>query len=151
MMKVLLVEDNPHDITFETAMLDGKANVVIAQTIAEALELGRQDFDLALLDLELPDGFSTSFIDTYCNIIPIIVVTGRKESEQALACIRRGAQDYLVKGSFDEEFLWKTIMYAVERFNRLQLQRDRAEFRKKLARLQGIVRDLQDLNIGGQE
>ena len=150
-MKVLLVEDNPHDITFETDMLSGKAAVTSCQTVKEALELGKQDFDVVLLDLELLDGDSDSFIDTYSSILPIIVVTGRKETERALACIRRGAQDYLIKGSFDEDFLWKTVLYSTERFNRLQLQKDRAEFRKKLAKLHGIVRDLQDLNIKGKE
>lgn len=150
-MKVLLVEDNPHDITFESSMLEGKAAITTCQTVEEAMELGKQDFDVVLLDLELLDGESDGFIDTYSSILPIVVVTGRKETERALACIRKGAQDYLIKGSFEESFLWKTIQYSIERFNRLQLQRDRAEFRKKLARLHGIVRDLQDLNINGQD
>lgn len=147
----MLLEDNPHDVTFETAMIAGRAEVVIAQTLKEAFALADGDYDIALVDLTLPDGESDTFIGTYCNVLPIIVVSGQKQEERALECLRKGAQDYLIKGAFDEDLLWKTIMYSIERFNRMQLQRDRAVFRKKLARLQGIVHDLQKLNLKPSE
>lgn len=74
--------------------------------------------DLILSDLGLPD---STGIDTYIKLyektktIPIIILSGNKDEELALSAVRKGAQDYLVKGEFDSNLLQKSIKYAIER------------------------------------
>src|SRR6185312_10269725 len=53
--------------------------------------------------------------------VPIIVLTGNDDNNLALAAVKRGAQDYLVKGRLDRELLLRSMQYAIER-KRYQLQ-----------------------------
>ena len=75
-------------------------------------------FDVALLDLSLPDSFG---LDTLFKLkdrienIPIIVLTGNEDLKIAHTAIQEGAQDYLIKGSIDDKLLEKSILYALER------------------------------------
>ena len=47
--------------------------------------------------------------------LPIIVFTGLDDEDVALAAVKAGAQDYLVKGRFDEFLLRRSIRHALER------------------------------------
>jgi predicted heme/steroid binding protein/uncharacterized membrane protein len=47
--------------------------------------------------------------------LPIIILTGLDDDSFALSTVRRGAQDYLVKGKIDTNTLVRTIRYAVAR------------------------------------
>ena len=84
-----------------------------------ALERLRQEtFDVVLLDLDLPDshGMETlTLTQKGSGGLPIVVLTGLDDQTFAVEAVRAGAQDYLVKGRFDNELLVRTIRYAVER------------------------------------
>jgi len=88
---------------------------------------------LILLDLSLPDGDG---LDTYDRIsenyqsIPIIVLTGHNDSELALQAVSIGAQDYLIKGSLDSNYLQKAVLHSIER-HRLRSRLERSESRFK--------------------
>ncbi len=81
-------------------------------------QLSEQCIDAVLLDLELPD---SQGIDTFEKMhaeaqkIPILILTAHKDNELALEAVRRGAQDYLIKGKIDGELLIRAITYAIER------------------------------------
>ena len=73
---------------------------------------------MVLLDLSLPD---SSGLETLAKVlsstqqVAIIVLTGLSDEGLALEAMRKGAQDYLVKGHVDEHLLSRAIRYAIER------------------------------------
>lgn len=127
-LSILIVEDNPGDLFLleETLRLTrlSFANVYTASSAAGAVEaINTKEISVVLLDLSLPDssGFNSyNQISAYATFIPIIVLTGLADTELALETMANGAQDYLIKGEFDERLLAKSIQYSLER-NRIRL------------------------------
>ena len=121
--RVLLVEDDPGDAHLVQQMLRAHTDlcfeVVCAGSMAEArLQLGESLPHLLLLDLTLPDSSGLETVRTCrasAGATPIIVLTGHDDTEHALRTLEMGAQDYLVKGSFDEDGLVRAIRYAISR------------------------------------
>ena len=76
------------------------------------------DIDAVLLDLGLPDsqGLST-FERMYAasQHVPILILTAFKDDVLAVEAVRRGAQDYLIKGRIDGALLVRAVTYAIER------------------------------------
>ena len=84
--------------------------------------INEQKLSVVLLDLSLPDstGFNSyELVHQHASAIPIIVLTGLADMELALETMANGAQDYLIKGEFDERLLAKSIQYSIER-NRIR-------------------------------
>jgi signal transduction histidine kinase len=71
-------------------------------------------------------------------LIPVVVVSGASDRDLALAAVREGAQDYLVKGHFDGSLLAKTVSYAIER-KLLERELHRTQQLARLGRLAGGV------------
>jgi diguanylate cyclase (GGDEF)-like protein len=120
-LKVLVIEDNPADARLIELALSAGANgfeVEHADRVAAGIErLAVGGIDLVMLDLSLPDssGLQTFAIIRSCaEDVPIVVMTGL-DDEDAAAAVQAGAQDYLVKGSFDSELIARSVRYAVER------------------------------------
>ena len=128
LISVLIVEDNPGDLFLleETLRLTKLPlrQVYKATSSAEAIiALNQYPISLVLLDLSLPDssGFNSYIqVHEHADTIPIIVLTGLADTELALETMAKGAQDYLVKGEYDERLLAKSIQYSIER-NRIRL------------------------------
>lgn len=128
LLSILIVEDNPGDLFLleETLRLTRLPfeNVFKASSAAAAIELlETREISVVLLDLSLPDssGFNSYIqIQAHASSIPIIVLTGLSDTELALETMASGAQDYLIKGEFDERLLAKSIQYSLER-NRIRL------------------------------
>jgi PAS domain S-box-containing protein len=122
-LRVLLVEDNPGDAALLRYLLPERGalqlEVRCVSRLSEALALvGEESFDLALLDLGLPDSFGLATFRTLrrqASKLPIIVLTGNHDEQVGLEAIREGAQDYLTKGQVDAQLLIRAISYAVER------------------------------------
>lgn len=127
-LSVLIVEDNPGDLflleeTLRLTKLPFK-DVFKATSAAEAIDsLQKHKVSIVLLDLSLPDssGFNSYHqVNEHADNVPIIVLTGLADTELALETMAQGAQDYLVKGEYDERLLAKSIQYSIER-NRIRL------------------------------
>lgn len=120
---VLLVEDNRADARIVTELLKEakgcKFHLAYAETLSAAVEIiGRQSYDIILLDLSLPDGLGLETFKTlnrHAPHLPIIVFTGLHDEDMAIKAVREGAQDYLVKGETDGGLLARAIRYAIER------------------------------------
>ena len=80
--------------------------------------MAKGNIDAVLLDLGLPDsqGLNTfEKIHSVAQKVPILILTAFKDDTLALEAVRRGAQDYLIKGKIDGPLLARAITYAVER------------------------------------
>ena len=146
-IKVLLIEDNPADTLlvrkFLRKITTDKFELVEAEFLREGLTYLRDDnFDVILLDLSLPDSWgldSLAEIQQITTEIPLIVLTGMQDEANALAALREGAQDYLVKGSISADLLAKSINYSIER------QQTAEKLRQSEIRYRGVVEDQTEL------
>ncbi|HET9838318.1 MAG TPA: response regulator [Candidatus Angelobacter sp.] len=123
LISVLLVEDNPVDATMVRGLLRGlcgNLHCSHVSRLAEALEHLRtaERPDVVLLDLNLDDSCGYETFRTVREAAPraaILVLSGSDDEALAIRTVREGAQDYLVKGSFDGKLLLRAIRYALER------------------------------------
>ena len=103
-------------------------------TIAKAIELLDQGcLDVVLVDLGLPDSFgkdSVVNIRKACPNTPIIVLTADDDLEMAKACVRAGADAYLLKGSI--KTLPLIIVMAIERWELKQEQKRMSDMYKSI-------------------
>ncbi|MBI2380569.1 MAG: EAL domain-containing protein [Gammaproteobacteria bacterium] len=122
-LRVLLVEDNPTDVLLlreSLAMVEALNFEVLARPrLAEALKLlAEERFDIALLDLGLPDSQGLEAfhrVHSLAPSLPVIVLTGMADDAVAMAAVQAGAQDYIGKGWFEGPMLVRAIRHAIER------------------------------------
>jgi diguanylate cyclase (GGDEF)-like protein len=124
LIRVLLVEDSPTDGALLREALGGEPGgaafaITTVPRLAEALaELSADEFDVALVDLGLPDNQG---LDTFTALhqlhptLPIIVLSELADEKLAVNTMQAGAQDYLVKGETDSNPVARSIRYAIER------------------------------------
>ena len=135
-INILIVEDESvfADVLREIVEQEGGAryHVSIASSLADAtLELNGERFDVVLLDLTLPDAKGVETYYAIQNTAPdlaVIVLSGLSDEDVALATVRAGAQDYLMKHQFDGRLLGRAIRYAIERKSIESKLREREEF-----------------------
>ncbi|NJN71689.1 MAG: response regulator [Limnothrix sp. RL_2_0] len=124
-LSLLLIEDNLAEAELLYELLvdlqTTNCDIVHYSRLADGLgSLKSRSFDIVLLDLSLPDsqglGSLTTLMAEAPNT-PIVVLTNTNDSEIAVEAVHKGAQDYLVKKniSLDQELLWRSILYAIER------------------------------------
>jgi DNA-binding NtrC family response regulator len=78
-----------------------------AETVREAMsKLAQQSYNLALIDVHLPDGNGIELLETIKKSYPqtvAIIITGYGTIDGAVSAIKRGAYDYLTKPIIDDE------------------------------------------------
>lgn len=155
-IRLLLVEDNPGDAYLFQEAISEATNVTFNTTEVERLEdairlLEEGEFDVILLDLILPDGVGyETFLKTHAQApdIPIIVLTGNNDDALALKCIKRGAQDYLVKGETTSQVLIRTIRHAIERHQLImELEKTTALLARKSKALANTLQRVEQLEM----
>lgn len=142
-IKILLIEDNSADARLIEELLKEARETEFELNQTKRLKKGltlleEREYDIILLDLSLPDSNGSATIKTTLKTspkIPIIVLTGRNDEEFAVEAVKKGAQDYLVKGQFDGTTLIRSIKYAIERKRlqeKLKESEEQAEFYKNI-------------------
>jgi len=123
-IRLLLVEDDPADArVVERHLVDAGGGITSdwVQTVAEAAQrLQKEEYDLILLDLGLPDASGLEALvalRAVADLTPIIVLTGSDDYKQGLSAVREGAQDYLEKRRVNAGMLSRIVSYSVERNN----------------------------------
>lgn len=101
-MRLLLVEDT-EDVAeaVVTAFVRRGDAVDHAATIAAAAELvALQDYDVAILDIEMPDGTGTQILRALRaarKATPVLMLTARAKVDDRVSALDNGADDYVVK------------------------------------------------------
>jgi len=122
-VKLLLIEENDADARLVrealAANVEGAFEIRHATRLSDGLAaLDDEAFDAIILDLWLPDSRG---IDSIAQLlvsaaaVPIVVLSAQQDETVALQAVRRGAQDYLVKGEWDAKLLLRVLRYAIER------------------------------------
>ena len=122
---LLVVEDNPGDLALITDFLEeeiDKPRIIAASTYAQASKIidTSEDFDVILLDLSLPDKNGRNLVDAMLikadACCPVIILTGYADQSFSKKYIALGISDYLLKDELNATILYKSILYAIERF-----------------------------------
>jgi CheY-like chemotaxis protein len=144
-IKVLLIEDDPADAELVRAVLDEEEDfhisIVHADRMSSAIHLlEKENFDIILTDLSLPDSRG---IETFDSIrarvphVPVIVLTGHDDKGTALIAVSKGAQDYILKGQISKEYLLsRAVLYSIER---QKLLTDLSKKMNEIKTLRGLI------------
>lgn len=119
-LKIAVVEDNEGDAVLIKEMLTfGDVEIFHFKDIESALEdFEFSRYDIALVDLGLPGcvGFEAPMMIINENpTLPVIALTGSDDIRVIQKVLSVGAQDYLIKGKFDNDTLIRSIRYSIER------------------------------------
>lgn len=148
--KVLFIDDDEGLRRLVKRSLERRGYVVsLASSGAEGVALAaREPFDVIALDHYMPgqDGLATlEVLREQPNAPPIVYVTGSDESRVAVAALKAGAADYVVKVLGDEFFdlLESAFHQALEQV-RLRREKTDAEaaLRASNARLEVLLREV---------
>jgi two-component system copper resistance phosphate regulon response regulator CusR len=101
-MRILIVEDEKKFLDILQRSLKSEGYTVDGVgTAADAVDyLKSYHYDMAILDLQLPDGTGNSLIRRLResgNTMPVLVLTARSELESKVENFQAGADDYVVK------------------------------------------------------
>jgi two-component system, NtrC family, sensor histidine kinase HydH len=137
--RILVVDDNGALVENLSEILEAAGYAVHgAGSCAAALSLAREGFDVALVDLRLPDGDGTALAPQLKEVQPegeVVLLTGFATLESAVAAVRAGACAYLVKPCATQELL-VTVEQAMRQVRLHGEKRDlsrRAQTAEKLA------------------
>ncbi|MDI6767298.1 MAG: PAS domain S-box protein, partial [Bacteroidota bacterium] len=122
-IKILHIEDDHSEATLVREYLNNEEHLNYELTHAERFsdgieKLKKNHFDVALLDLSLPDSHGIEAVEHLVGFaphLPIIALTEISDNGLSLQALQAGAEDYIVKGKVDCALLTRSIRYAIER------------------------------------
>src|SRR3569833_862638 len=121
---ILVIEDNPGDFALVEEFLLEQIEVVSLfraenyKEAREALISAGVIYDVVLLDLSLPDKTGIPLIREIvelCSSMPVIVLTGYTDLSFGGNSLALGVSDYILKEELSPTFLYKSILYSIER------------------------------------
>ena len=118
---VLVVDDDDDDLFLTRECLEdaGTYEISEARSYDEAIALVRHlSYDVILTDYYLGKNNGVELIGAIASshaTVPIILLTGREDTDVDQAAMRDGAADYLAKGTVSADSLDRSIRHALER------------------------------------
>lgn len=109
-MKILLIEDDPRLLeNTQTQFMKAGFGVDVSATADEALrQVGVNEYDCIVLDINLPDGNGFEIceeIRSEGNVTPIIIMTARDAVSDRIKGLDLGADDYVLKPVDSQELI----------------------------------------------
>jgi len=152
-LRVLAIEDDPDQRELIHETLRGHfqgghgVQVLAVDSGSQCMAQDLRNFDIVLLDLNLPDVAGIELLDWMCaaSDLPVIVVTGEKVSATAAEAIRHGAADYIVKAG---DYLL-TLPLVLEK--NVRLHRIKQENVRLQAELEASLEEIRVKNLQLQE
>jgi len=147
-IQLLLLEDNPADARLMSEYLREDESMHFDMHLAGSLQAGLTSLaehspDIILADLGLPD---SQGLDTFKQLfavasqVPIVILTGLNDMQQADLAVKAGAQDYLNKDEVNPILLRRAVRYAIERKQSLEaLRQSEAQYRLLAENLQDVI------------
>ena len=137
-LRLLLVEDEPaHAVAIQHAFGNGGAETQI-EVVGTLEEFRRRSADhppdLALMDLNLPDGQAVEVLTNppEAGPFPVIVMTSYGSEQVAVQAIKSGALDYVVKSPESFAEMPHTVARALREWTLLTERRDTVAAQKVL-------------------
>ncbi len=131
--RVLVIDDDPGLAEVIELLLsrEGYAAECVGTVKAGLKRIGAVEVDLVITDLKLPDGTGLDAIRAIRAShaeLPIIMITSYSSMENAIAALRAGAVDYIIKPFDNDEFLHSVARALNER----RIIRENAVLRRNL-------------------
>jgi two-component system response regulator AtoC len=148
--RILIVDDEETLCYFLKESLEDKGyQAIAAYTAAEGMDVvTRQQIDLVLLDLKLPDGDGLAVLSEIRKSdsnLPVIVLTGHAGVESAVQAMKLGAYDYVEKPINLEELSITAAKALESRAMRQEIQRLRLQQDKNHQFIVGDNKQMQDI------
>ena len=125
-LRILYAEDNPTDADLARRALARwapESTLEVVSTLGAAFERlasAASDYDVVLADLRLPDGSGLEllgYIRAHDLPLAVVMLTGSGDQVSAIAALKAGVDDYLVKDGDYLDRLAKTLATAHTRFH----------------------------------
>ena len=129
--RIFIIEDDPGVSEVVTLLLSQEGYPVdAASSVGEARRrLATGAYDVVITDLKLPDGTGLDVVGHVREkdrALPIIMMTSYSSLESAIAALRAGASDYIIKPFDNDE-----LLHGVERaLNERRMRRENAALRR---------------------
>ena len=157
---VLIVEDDEEAAELlGDYLIDNNFKVNISFTVTESLiEIEKNNYDLILLDLNLPDYNGTEvlkFLNKSRLNIPIIITSAYKDMSTKLDCFKYGASDYMQKPIDLEELVARMWVHLgknsdfdlMEQIDIFQIINNNILFKNEILKLTRIEFDILSILI----
>jgi DNA-binding response OmpR family regulator len=102
-VRIALLEDDPSQADLYKRWLEAAGHSCAPSLRGKAFirDIGRETYDLYILDWEVPDLSGDEVLGWICthveNPVPVLFVTARDREEDIVHALSRGADDYMVK------------------------------------------------------
>ncbi len=140
---ILVVDDDKRTLDLLKFVLEQQGHTVVTASNGEdaLASLHGLEFDVILSDITMPEMNGFQFLDflkadMVWRNIPVIILSGNRETKSAARCIQTGAEDYLTK-PIDAVLLQARVNACLEKkrlrdleqayVNRLQAEQDKSE------------------------
>lgn len=122
-IKILLIEDEVDAAKIIATQLKRSRQTTFevqhVTHLSQGLKyLAAHAVDAILLDLGLPDSEGLNGLIRILGVYPqtpVVVITALDDENLALEAMRKGAEDYLIKGELDIKLLVRILRYSIER------------------------------------
>jgi diguanylate cyclase (GGDEF)-like protein len=122
-MHVLLIEDQDCEALLVTRMLTYSTycdvTVKRVASLSEAVTLlAMEDYDVCLMELQLPDGEGIDSLHRVRSVdarIPIVILSDTEDEQLGLQAIQSGAQDFIAKNCLSGQLLTRSLRFSIAR------------------------------------
>ncbi|MFZ5802744.1 MAG: ATP-binding protein [Candidatus Omnitrophota bacterium] len=122
-ISVLIIESVVRDLRLLLKLLaecrSPRFRVKATPSLKKGLEaLASGDYQVVLADVSLKDARGMEVFDEIHRAfpkVPVVLLSRLGDQKRALAAVRRGAQDYLIKAKLNSSMLSRVLCYAIER------------------------------------
>ena len=142
--RIIVIDDHVDLVeNLQEILADEGARVRSASSAAEGLRLACEPYEVALVDVRLPDAHGPDLVPRLRSgdgLQEVLLVTGHASIQDASEAVRHGAFAYVLK-PFDSDELVATVERALDR---VRLRRRAATLQAALARSEAALRTMVD-------